>query len=98
MGMVCEDCASKPDPELAKKATDNPDWLIGKYAKLGFPAPGLGVGKKEHMWVLVGKHIVEDGKLAFQGILRNDPVFVEDYKDGDGVQFEPDEIEEVFEG
>lgn len=84
IGFVCETHEPKP----GKFKGQEPKEFIGKAVKLGFQHPK----GKEHMWVLVyglGK------ETQLEGILDNDPIRVTDYKCGDAVGFDVEEIEDV---
>lgn len=82
----CDLHKSHPDPVYAEMPFD---FFIGKYCKLSFPAPE---GKHELMWVKVEKVEEIEGKMMLVGILDNDPTLVTNYKYGDGVGFEREEI------
>ena len=95
VGFVCKGCAPAPNPALARHLFK---WYLGKYCKLGFPiTKGPRAGNNEYMWVLVTGKTVENRKTMLVGVLNNDPVFVTDYKNGDGVAFGRDEICEIME-
>lgn len=85
IGWVCADHTPKPDPQFFKKPLD---WFVGKNCKLGFPTGRTEAPFLEFMWVYVTGS--DEGSLI--GKLNNDPLFVEEYKDGDGVAFDRDEI------
>ena len=68
----------------------DPKVFVGRLVKLGFLQPD---GKhKEHMWVKVLKL---GNETQLEGVLDNDPFYVTDYKYGDGVGFDVEEIETV---
>ncbi len=87
VGLMCKDCASKPNPKLAKLGEKH---FINKYVKLGFET-GNSTYPKEHMWVKV-KHV--KGTQMF-GILDNDPMVITTIKCGALIEFTSDEIEDV---
>lgn len=85
VGWVCPEHTPKPDPQYFDKPFE---WFIGKHCKLGFPTGRTESPFTEFMWVYVTGQ--KEGFLF--GKLDNDPVFVKEYKDGDGVAFERNEI------
>ena len=85
IGWVCPNHAPKPDPQYLDKPLQ---WFVGKNCKLGFPTGRKEAPFLEFMWVYVTGH--QDNELT--GRLNNDPAFVTDYVDGDGVGFERNEI------
>jgi hypothetical protein len=88
IGFVCPDHAPKPDAQYFDKPFD---WFMGKFCKLGFPTNRKEAPFTEFMWVHVCDH---DGEFLV-GNLNNDPVYVTEYKDGDGVAFVRNEICDV---
>jgi hypothetical protein len=89
--MVCEHHAPKPDPKFLEHP---PEWFIGKFVKLGFPANDGSCGK-EHMWLKV--HGLGDmDKNELVGELNNQPITTGEYALGDDVAFNRSEIEEVM--
>jgi hypothetical protein len=90
--MKCEDHAPKSNPRWLKK---KPEWFVGRYVKIAFPAVNPASGHKtfEHMWVQV-LETREDGRLA--GRLANAPVFRVRVNIGDWVDFGLDRIEDVL--
>lgn len=96
MGFVCDEHRSKPDPQYFDKPFD---WFHNKYCKLSFQGKNPdGEDCHEAMWVLVtGDQEIEGTKMLI-GVLDNDPVYEMEYKCGDGVGFERNEICAVAEG
>lgn len=92
IGFVCPDHTPKPDPQYFNKPFD---WFNGKFCKLGFPTGRMDAPHFEFMWVKVEGHEEIEGKQMLVGKLNNDPVYVDDYQDGDGVAFERHEICDV---
>jgi hypothetical protein len=90
IGMVCPEHSAKPDPQYFEKPYC---WFFGKNCKLRFPT-GLPEGKPQYeaMWVYVQGIREIDGTTWLVGVLNNDPIIVTEYKDGDGVAFERNEI------
>lgn len=89
-GYVCKDHEPKPNPEFFDKPFD---WFSGTYCKLGFPA---SEGRNEYMWVKVLGTETEGDETFLIGTLDNDPVYVQDYKCGDGVLFSRTEICQIY--
>ena len=89
LGWVCPDHTPKPDPKYFDKPFK---WFVGKCCKLGFPTGRTEPPFIEFMWVQVNLVREIDGKMMLVGYLDNDPYFVIDYKDRDGVAFERNEI------
>lgn len=90
MGIVCPDCAPKPQAIYLSLPAK---WFLGKYVKLGFPTGEED--RKEHCWVLVdGLTDEEDQELV--GVLNNDPIIATDWHCGDRLSFRRDEIEDVL--
>jgi hypothetical protein len=85
IGWICPEHTPKPDSQYFDKPLE---WFVGKYCKLGFPTGRLEPPFTEFMWVFV---TVQKQNFLF-GKLDNDPLFVEEYKDGDVVAFERNEI------
>lgn len=89
IGFVCSDHAPKPN----EKYFDKPfDWFVGKFCKLGFQTNRKEAPFNEFMWVYVTNH--DDEILV--GTLNNDPLYVTEYKSGDGIAFDRSEICDVF--
>lgn len=84
IGVVCDRHAPKP----GRYKDVDPQTLIGKFVKLGFPSK---CGRIEHMWILV--EAVNGDEL--QGTLNNDPVLDVGFVCDDGDGFTTDEIEAV---
>ena len=55
------------------------------------------MGSLEHMWVLCTGR-ARNGKKELGGILLNDPIFVDNLRHGDWVEFSRSEIEDVWGG
>ena len=92
IGWVCDKHSPKPNSIFF----DRPfSWFVGKYCKLGFPTGREEAPHTEFMWVKVTEHMQLDGKTMLVGDLDNDPLFVENYKCGDGVAFDRNEICDV---
>lgn len=86
---VCPNHTPKPDSQYFEKPFD---WFVKKYCKLGF-STGLSKGPNlEFMWVYVTHFETIDNKEMLVGRLDNDPLYVNDYKFGDGVAFDREEI------
>lgn len=97
VGFVCRKHARKPDPYFK---TLPPDWFVGKHCQLAFPfkaatdAAGMQSGR-EYMWVEV-LSLGETPGHELRGALRNDPIYAEDWKGGDWLEFNRDEILQVL--
>jgi len=94
IGLVCADHA----PKAGKYAGQEPKTFLGKMVKLGFKAihPLTNKESIEHMWVEV-THEIEDGDERLGGTLDNDPIFICDFRNGDSLAFNVEEIEDVYE-
>jgi hypothetical protein len=91
---VCEHHAAKPDPQYFEKPFD---WFFGKFCKLRFPTGRMDSPMYESMWVKVERVQDHDGKPMLLGELNNDPMYVAEYKCGDGVLFDRNEVCDVLE-
>lgn len=80
---VCKECSQEMYP---KKGTFDPK--VGDSIKLKFSESG----RNEYMWVNVTKC---DGE-KYEGVLDNDPIFIEGLKCGDNVKFGKDEILDIY--
>lgn len=91
IGWLCPDHAPRPDAQYFDKPFE---WFVGKSCKLGF-LTGLKSPRTEFMWVQVTGQDTIDGVRMLTGY--NDPAYVRDYRNGDGVAFERNEICDVHE-
>jgi len=92
MGMVCPHLAPRPQAHFT---TLPPEFFIGKYVKLFFPAlepeePEAG----DHMWVKVTQ-LAEAPTEELRGTLDNDAYYDVGYDCGDQLEFSRSEIEQV---
>lgn len=93
IGWLCPDHVPRPDAQYFDKPFE---WFVGKSCKLGF-LTGLKSPRTEFMWVQVTGQDTIDGVRMLTGYLDNDPAYVRDYRNGDGVAFERNEICDVHE-
>lgn len=84
VGLVCPEHSPKP----GKFKGQDPTIFLGKYVKLGFTTKQ---GPIEHMWVKVERL---GDQTQLEGVLNNDPVYDTEYKCGEEIGFDVEEIEE----
>ena len=89
---TCKTCMSDRLERWQKKYSDL-KIEIGSFCKIGFLS---ATGKTEWMWVEV-TDIVPAARNPIRGKLNNDPVVATDWKDGDPVEFQRNQICEYIE-
>lgn len=88
MGLVCADCAPKPNPKYLQWPLKE---FVGRFVKKGFKEKKLGKSV-EHLWVLI-TGIENDHTL--KGEIANDPILDVGLIEGDEVFVGTNEIEKV---
>ena len=74
--LVGPESAPKPDPRYRQLPLSH---FVGRLCKVAFPTK---VCSPEHMWVLCTGR-ARNGKKELGGILHNDPIFVDNLRNGD---------------